>query len=62
MRALYIAAVLAGILVGCTQKKAAVVPTPPSARPRLAPPAPRPVRKEPPPPPPVVLPQVGHGE
>ncbi len=62
MRALCIAVLLACILGGCAQKKAAVVPVPPSARPPLAPHPPRPVRKEPPPPPPVVLPQVGHGE
>ena len=62
MRALCIVALLAGILGGCAQKKAAVAPTPPSGRPPLAPPAARPVRKEPPPQPPVILPQVGHGE
>lgn len=59
IRALCIAVLLAGILGGCAQKKAAVAPMPRSTRPPLAPPAQRPVRKEPPP---VALPQVGHGE
>ena len=48
---------LASVLAACAEKKAVVVPTPPSVTPR-APRAPRPVKKELPPPPPLPLPQL----
>jgi len=59
MRARCSVILLSVILGGCAQKKASVTPTPPSPRPPLARPAPRPVKTEPTPAPPVVLPQVG---